>query len=61
MLDALSNEGTWRTGSKVRRTIYCGPGPEELIGVMDLGMDAAFVAAAPSIVRQLLDELEAKP
>ena len=59
MLDTLSGQGRWRTGSKVKRTIYDGE-YGELIGVMDERGDAAFVAAAPGIIRQLLDELEAK-
>lgn len=36
---------SWRVGSTVGRTIYCGNGPDDLIGVMDTREDAAFVVA----------------
>lgn len=39
-------EGHWRTGRSLGRTVYCGPGAEDLRGMMDSPLDAARVCAA---------------
>ena len=44
---------TWRVGSRVGRTIYNGPGPDDLIGTMDTREAAKLAAAAPEMARVL--------
>lgn len=45
-------EGRWRTGRSLGRTVYCGPGAEDLRGMMDTPEIAARVCAALNAVEQ---------
>lgn len=49
----------WHTGSKVGRTIYKGPGPDDLVGTMDRREDAAAVVKGLAALPELLTALEA--
>jgi hypothetical protein len=47
----------WHAGRQVGRTIYCGDGPDDLIGIMDTRELADFVAHAPEDIGRLIAEV----